>query len=457
MTYGTLDDFIDAERRFDPTNLVRVDAPVPIDFVMPELVMELERRRQYPVVKFEAVDGYDMPVVSNLFATRDRIARAVDIDPDRFYQEWNERAQAGIPPEIVDDGPVQEVVTRGDELDIQKLPAPRHFEGDGGRYITAGVLVAKHPETGTRNLSYARIQLKGPAKGGISVHSRGDAWEYLKVAEDRAEPLEVAVFIGAHPSLYVGASASPPIDVDEYETIGGVRNEPVRVVPCKTVDLEVPEAAEIVLEGSIDPTEREDEGPFGEYTGFMTGRSTRNVVRFEALTHRRDPTFMSIVPADSMEHLLLAGVPKEPTIFETIRAENPYVTDIALPKAGRLYHCFLAVEDATPAKARQAILSAFGARRYLKLVVAVDDDIDIADEREVLWAIATRVQAAEDVIIAPNAVGQTLDPSSRDGATDKMGIDATRPAHGQYDRIGVPTDVAERVRAMIETELQRGE
>lgn len=445
-----LTDFIESVEDDDPGEVLRVQREVPIEYVITEMAFELERRREFPVLVFEDVEGFEMPVVSNLMGTRERIARAVDIDPDDFYDEWNRRAARTTPVNPVSSAPVKEAVTLGDEVDLpEQLPALKHFVGDAGRYVTASLIVAKHPETGVRNMAFARALLKGPRTMGVSAHSRGDLWEYLQVAEERNEPLEVLMIPGGHPSLYIGTSASPSIDVDEYELVGSVRDEALDVVPAETVDLDVPADADIVIEGTIDPMEHDDEGPFGEYTGFMSGRSTRNVFRATAVTTRADPTYVSIVPGKSAEHLLLGAAPKEPFIWDRIRQENPYVKDIALPLAGTYFHAFVSIDKTNEAQPKQTILSTLGAWRYLKLVVVVDEEIDVHDEREVLWAIATTVQADDDVLIVPDAVGNQLDPSSDDGITDKMGIDATKPEDGQYQLCEVPDEYAERAKDIL--------
>lgn len=450
----TLDGFIEREQSLDPESVMNVDEEVQLDHVISETVFGLERKRRYPIVRFENVEGFEFPHVTNVFATQERIARAVDIDGDDFHETWNARVQETVPTEKADSGPVHDTVLLGDEVDIQtQLPAPKYFQEDGGRYISGSISVVKDPETGIRNLAYARTQIKGPRKAGLSVHSRGDMWEYLKKAEACGETLDVAMILGAHPSIYVGASASPAIDVDEYEVIGAVREDPVTVVPGKTVDVEVPVTAEVVVEGTIDPTEHEPEGPFGEYTGYMSGRSTNNVLRIDALTHRENPSYLAVTPANSSEHIRLAQTPKEPNIYQKIKEENPYVTDISMPKSGTLYHCFVSIDKSKPGQPMQSILSALGAWRYLKLVVVVDDVIDVHDEQEVMWAIATCVQADDDVHVFPDGVGNQLDPSSENGVTDKLGIDATRPLDKEYRDCTVPEADQRRATELIDRYL----
>jgi len=439
----TLMGFVERLERDDPSQVLRVTRETPVEKAITATVFELQDRRQYPLVVFESVTGYDTPVVTNVFATRERIARAIGVPESEFFETWNDRIGDLVPPETVGSGPVMDVNATDDDVDLTDLPAPLHFDGDGGRYVTAGIVVAKDPETGTNNLSFARIQLKEPRKAGISIHSRGDLWEYVRKGEQMGETIEVAVVVGAHPDVYVGASANLGIDVDEYDVVGAMRGEPLEVVSCETVDLSVPAQAEFVVEGSIDPAEQESEGPFGEYTGVMSGRSSNNVLRVNALSHREDPSFLSIVPGQSREHLQLGRAPKEPTIYQKIKDENPYVESIHFPHAGTHYHCFVSIDKSAPGQPQQTILSALGAWRYIKLAVVVDDDVDVTDVEDVLWAVATRTQPDEDVFTLPKATGNPLDPSSTDGATSKMGVDATQPVDSDVERLTIADEARE--------------
>jgi UbiD family decarboxylase len=450
----SLQNFIAEEEQRGDGNVLRVTEEVPIEYVTTEMVFELERRREYPLLYFENVEGFDFPLVTNVFATRERIGRAVGIEGSgqAFIEEWNSRFKNRVPVNEVSAGAVQENVIRGSDVDVNKqLPAPKHFEADAGRYISAGVVIAKHPETGVQNMANARIQLKGPQKVGVSVHSKGDMWEYIQAAEERGETLDTAVMIGAHPSVYVGASPTPSIDVDEMEVIGAIRDEPLDVVDGETVDLAVPAAAEVIMEGTIDPTDLEDEGPFGEYSGFMSGRSTRNLIRVDAITHRDDAVFQSIAAGNSAEHVLLAGMPKEPEIYEEIKNETPVVTNVSMPVAGTILQAFVSIDKTSEGEPVQAALSAMSAWRHVKEVVVVDDDINIDDEREVLWALATRMQPDEDIFTVPKSTRTSLDPSATsEGLTAKIAIDATMPLDSEeYLKCTAPEDAKQEVKDIL--------
>src|SRR3977135_4540100 len=258
-------------------DVIRISDPIDIDYRPTALVLELENSPQTPAAMIDRPIGFGMPVVTNLFASRDRIARMVGAEPGGFNEAWTKALANLLPAKIVDTGAVQEVVRIGSEIGPATLPISRHFEKDAGRYIGSGILVCKDPDTGTRNLSYQRLQLKGPAKFGASLHSRGHIWEHLQRCEARGRNLDVAIVIGVHPAVNVAAAAKVAMEVDEFEIAGALLGQPIELVKCKTIDVEVPAQAEIVIEGEILAGQHEEEGPYGEYTGYSTFRSTKNV------------------------------------------------------------------------------------------------------------------------------------------------------------------------------------
>lgn len=328
----------------------------------------------------------------------------------------------------------------------------RHFAEDGGPYITNAIVVARDPDTGVRNASYHRMQLKGPRRLGTSLHSRRHLWDYQQRAEARGEALPVAIVVGAHPLFHIGGGLwKGPIDVDEYEVVGGFLGEPLEVVPGETAPVDVPARAEVVIEGRILPGVREPEGPFAEFTGYAAERSTQHVVEVTAITHRRDALYQDIVSGISAEHTTLLAVPMEARLLKVLRAQHPVVRDVAFPQSACCrFHCYVSLKKTAEGQAQNVIFAALGEDLSLKLVVVVDDDVDVHDEREVLWAVATRMQADEALIVVPRCMGAILDPSSKAGLTAKWGIDATRPLSGFARRHTLPPDAVARVRAMIE-------
>jgi 2,5-furandicarboxylate decarboxylase 1 len=428
---------------------LRLRDPVELDYVPTALILELEKRRRTPVVIIENPKGFSGPVVANLFASRERIARMVGAEPGGFNDAWTHALAHMIAPIMVSDGPVHELVVQGNELDAGTLPISRHFAQDAGRYIGSGILVCKDPDTGVRNLSYQRLQLKGPNRFGASLHSRGHIWEHLQRAAARGRNLEVAVVIGAHPAINLAAGAKVASEVDELDIAGALLSCPIELVKCKTIDVEVPAQAEIVLEGEILSDVHEDEGPYGEYTGYATNRSTRNVFVVKAITSRARPMFHDIIPGYSAEHLLLGRAAKEAHVYMRLKEMVPTLRALNFPKSGTHFHAYMSMKKLAEGQPRHALMLLLGLDPYLKLVVAVDEDVDVFDEAEVLWALATRFQADIDMFTVPNVFCNRLDPSSRDGMSAKLALDATAPLVWDVERAVVPREAAREAAELL--------
>jgi UbiD family decarboxylase len=401
------------------------------------------------VLLFKNVAGHDFPVVCNVFASRQRIARMAGLEERELATGWARATARRLPPVTCDQAPAQEVVLQGDEVDLRRYPIPVHFEADAGRYITGGVVVARDPDTGAGNLSFARLMLKGPASFGASLHSRGDLWNYQRRAAQQGRPLEIAAVIGAHPAVTLAAAARLPAGDDELELAGGLLGQPVPVVPAKTVDLMVPAGAEMVIEGVVEPGVETDEGPFGEFTGYASGRSTRNLVRVTAVTHRRDMLFQDVVPGASAEHLNLSKTPRAGNLFDLVKRRFPTVVDLNFPSSGTHFHGYVSMRKTMEGAPKQLMMLLFGLEMFLKLVIVVDEDIDVYDEEQVLWALATRFQADRDLFVVPAAAANMLDPSSNNGLSAKMGLDATRPLGAAEKRLAFSEEVRERVRRIL--------
>jgi len=422
--------------------ILRISEPLDLDYLPTALILELEKQRRTPVVMIEHPNGFDGPVVANLFASRDRIARMAGAKPGGFNDAWSRALNNLVPPTLASGGPVHDRVVQGNELDAGTLPISRHYEKDAGRYIGSGILVCKDPETGVRNLSYQRLQLKGPNHFGASLHSRGHIWEHLQRCAARKQNLEVAIVIGVHPAINLAAGAKVAMEVDEFDVAGALLGRPVELVRCKTIDVEVPAEAEIVLEGEILHDVYEDEGPYGEYTGYSTDRSTRNVFVVKAITSRHKPIFHDIIPGYSAEHLLLGRSAKEAHVFMRLKEMVPSLKALNFPKSGTHFHCYLSMKKTAEGQAKHALMLLLGLDPYLKFVVAVDEDVNVFDEEEVLWALATRFQADTDMFMVPDVFCNRLDPSSRDGTSAKLALDATAPLKQDVERAVVPKDAA---------------
>lgn len=392
---------------------------------------------------FPRPDGHAIPVVSGLLADRGWIAEAMGVPDVAVLDRYRDAAQNPIPCVELSDAPVQAVVHRTVDL-TELLPLPTHNELDSGPYITAGLIITRNPRTGVQNVSINRCQVSGPDRLGILLLPR-HTHHFFELAEQAGDALDVAVVIGVDPLTLLASQAIVPIDHDELEIAGALHGRPLAVTRCLTNGLRVPAEAEIVIEGRILPVVREAEGPFGEFPQYYGERADRHVIQVDAVTHRRDAIFHTIV-GGGMEHLLLGGIPREATLLDHLRRSFPSVRDVHLSKGGVCrYHLYVQIRKRSEGEAKNIILGAFAGHYDVKHVIVVDEDVNIHDPDEVEWAVSTRFQADRDLLVIPGAQGSRLDPSTRDGVGAKMGLDATVPLDAgdfRFKRIRVPGEEA---------------
>jgi UbiD family decarboxylase len=271
-----------------------------------------------------------------------------------------------------------------------------------------------------------------------SLHSRGHLWRLLNMAKERGEPLPVTMVIGAHPLFMIAASARLAFGEDERDVAGGLMGEPLEVVRTPKYGIRVPAHAEFVLEGVIDGEAHVEEGPFGEFTGYSSDRSTNNLFRVETLIRRKDAMLVSVAGGNSAEHLNLGRVPREAEMVEKLKQRFPSVTAVHYPTSGTHFHAYVALNQMRPGEARQIMLGLLGWDPYLKTVIAVDADVDVTSDSQIMWALATHFQPHRDVLVIEGLPGNALDPSASGiGTTSRMGLDATRGPdfHGILARI----------------------
>jgi 2,5-furandicarboxylate decarboxylase 1 len=421
--------FVAAYEHARPGEVIRVTDPVSLDEDVMAVVLEYERRRRYPILFFEKIADHDVPIVCNVVASRGALAFALGVEERGLAGEYARRIKDYVKPVVVPDPPFRHRVLTGPALDLARLPMPRYFPGDAGRYLTAGMLVARDPDTGVETEGYHRFQLKGRDRLGVSLHSRRRMFEYQRRAEAKGRALPCAIALGLHPLVSMGSLAYPPADVGKFEVVGGLLGEPLQVAPCSTIDLHVPACAEIVIEGEILPGVREPEGPFGEFTGYMSRRSTEHVFVAKAIAMRERPWFQSIGSGRAGDHITTLGLIREAEIANALGRVIPNVRGVHVPLSGTSsFTAYVSIAQSRPGEAKHVIPIVLGVDHYLKLVVVVDDDVDVFDESEVLWAIATRMQADRDLVVISGSLGAMLDPSADDrGVSAKLGIDATRP------------------------------
>jgi 2,5-furandicarboxylate decarboxylase 1 len=383
---------------------------------------KLERER---AVLFPAPGQHSIPVVANLFADRSWIADSLGVPTGELLSRFQNAVRHPLPWVEVTTAPVHDVIHRDINL-LRQLPIPKHNEHDSGPYITAALLVARNPQTGIQNVSIHRCQVSGPDRIGVLLLPRHTR-HYFRIAEEAGEALEIALVIGVHPACILASQAIAALDEDEMAIAGALLGQPVEMVKCRTNGVRVPAHAEIVIEGRILPKVREPEGPFGEFPQYYGPRADREVIQVDAITHRNNPIFHTIV-GGGIEHLLLGAIPREATLLEHLQRSFPSVRDVRLTHGGTCrYHLAVKIGKTSSGEPKNIIMGAFGGHYDLKQVVVVDMDVDIDDANEIEWAIATRFQADRDLVVVSGAQGSKLDPSSDDGVSAKMGIDATKP------------------------------
>ena len=421
--------FVAELERQQPGSVLRIAEPVSIEYDVQAIALELERRRRFPVVLFEHVTGFDTPIVSNLMASRRTLAAALAVDEGALAPEYARRLREPLKPVVRDEPPFPVRVLTGAALDLGRLPLPLYYPGDAARYVTAGLTIARDPDTGVETAGYHRYQLKGADRMGVSLHSRRRMFEYQRRAEAAGKSLPCALALGLHPAIGMGALSYPAPEVSKFEVVGGLFREPLELRRCETIDLAVPAFAEIVIEGEILAGAREPEGPFGEFTGYFSRRSTEHVFVARAIVMREGAWFQSIASGRAPDHILPLGVLREAEILNAVGRVVPNVRAVHVPTSGgSSFTAYVSIRQTRPGEAKHVIPIVLGVDHYLKFVVVVDEDIDVYDESDVLWALATRVQADRDLVVLSGSLGAILDPSaSPDGITAKLGVDATKP------------------------------
>ncbi|MBI4489328.1 MAG: UbiD family decarboxylase [Deltaproteobacteria bacterium] len=460
--------FLEEVRQRYPEELVRIEHSVDLRFEISAVLVKLDRARKFPIVLFnkpQNVSGKPsaFPLLSNLFASRRLCAQALESSVERVGLDYDLRSQNLRQPVVIakGDAPVKQVIRREDEANLFDFPVPLPYHMEGGRTILGSVVTTVDNEEGNiYNCAYQTLRLLGPGKATVGLGEGTHNWErYRERVESTGEGLPVVAWIGHHPAACMGALTRVPIDVDEYSVIGGVLGEPFRLTPSETWGEKflVPADAEIVIEGIIPPKERGRHGLRADYARYYSPETLRPVIQVKAITHRRDAIYHDIhLGARDQDHL--GGIPLEGSIYRAVKQAVPTVKNVHLPSSGcSRFHAYVQIKKTSAGQGREAIVAALAVDRRLKHIVVVDEDINIFDDAEVLWAIATRSRWDRDLVVVPNMVATTRDPTAYAGSPGdlsyhaytvaKGGIDATMPAPPEpfEIRIKVPEDVMRRV------------
>jgi 2,5-furandicarboxylate decarboxylase 1 len=383
----------------------------------------------------------------NTFGTFSKMAVALDLPPDtpkkRLMEEILTRQDKRVELTTVSPGeaPVRQETVAGKDLDLNILPIMRHVEMDGDRYLTP-IVVSKNLLTGRYNISWNRMMYLDPKHLAIYMSPR-HLWSYLVEAENESKNLPIAVVLGHHPAFHMTGALLTPLERDEYEVAGSFLGGSLRVTPSLSFGeyFSIPADAEIVIEGEIVAGQRTVEGPFGEYTGYTGPQRISWLFEAKALTYRTDGIIIDIFPCKT-EHMN-AHLPVEASIFQAIRAAAPSVIDTSWIDSGGPLTIIIQMKKRVEGEPMRAAMAAFSASNFIKIAIVVDDDIDLTNLKEVMWAISTRVQPESDVQSLTGLQGHVLDPSLRHEIKGSgMIIDATKPLDRPFPRRGlVPEEV----------------
>jgi UbiD family decarboxylase len=389
-------------------------------------------RPNSPALLFENVKDQKIPVVGQLLASDRRVALALGLSQENVFNETVQRASNPIAPKLVSKGASQDIVLEGADVDLTKLPLCTNNPRDGGPYITAGHVIIKDAEYGM-NLSIYRMMLVSKNEVTLRFTPGHDGYDFMKNAEKRGQKkFEVAVCIGVPPAVYVASQFEPRIGVYELDIAGGLVGEPVEVVKCRTIDLEVPALAEIVLEGELTiPAKTGDEGPFGEFCGYTTAQvPNERIMTVKAVTHRKNPVYHNIwLGKPPHEHLYVDALTYAVAAYQELKPAYPALKKAYAPPWGVSIVLLLQLEKRLmrPGIVDNILAASLYTRSgKWKHVFVLDEDIVLEDPNEVLWALTTRFQPATDMFVIPRGITSSLEPSATvDGLTSKLMLDLT--------------------------------
>jgi len=394
-----------------------------------------------PILYFDKVKRYKTRIIANVCGTRQRICYALKINAENLYRKLTAAWRSPVRPKVIKDSPVKEVA---EKADLSKLPVLTHFEKDARPYITSAIVSTRSLEGKIENVSIHRLQVLDKIHLAIRLVPR-HLYRLWQMAKEEKEDLEVAIAIGLHPAVMLAASSPVSFGLSEFDIANALLGGKLRLTKCDNVDVYAPADAEIILEGAISTKKEVTEGPLVDITGTYDAQRSQPIIELKGMFHRKDFIYQALLPS-GREHKLLMGLPRETIIWEAVGKTVPLVKAVNLSAGGCGWlHAILSIEKQVDGDAKNALMAAFSAHPSLKHAIVVDTDIDIYNLEEVEWAIATRFQADEDLVIIPHVRGSTLDPSADQttGLTTKLGIDATRPLNKpleKFERAKIPSN-----------------
>jgi len=404
--------------------LTRIDRPVSLTYELADVAATLARTGG-PAPLFTHAEDAAWPIFTNAVTDQKTAALALGCEEDEIIQVMERVIDPahGIPPVAVEEAPWRAHILTGDEVNAELLPIPTHARGDGGAFITGGVIVSKDPVTGRGNLSYNRMLRMGRKWFGFNVNEWRHVRQFMASRPDPDAPFPIAIAIGLDPAIMIAAGVRT--EADELEIAGAIRGRGVETASGVTVDVAIPAHAEIVIEGLIHPEQRRPEGPLAEFHGYHGEIWNSPTFEVTAICWRDDPIFQTIIPG-WYEHIYIGNVlPREPLLRRFVRHLNPQAT-VHIPPYGNGFLAIIQIKRDNPGQPKNLAMAAMTAHINIRNVIVVDEDVDIYDPGDVLWALTNRVDWTRDIFIVPNAQGHEMDPvADKRGVAAKLGVDAT--------------------------------
>jgi 2,5-furandicarboxylate decarboxylase 1 len=430
----------------EANELIDINVPVDREF---ELSAILERQGQGPAIQFNAVKGYDGPVVGNLLSSRAKMAFLLGVEESKLQNTLVHAIDHPIAPTASTHAPWKDE-THSEDFDLLEiLPLGRQCAREQGPYITAGVFITKDPATGWQNVSINRALVLPPNRIMVGMAPSHHLYRLASAQWAAGRPLEVAIAIGNPAAVMLASNAYVGYGDDELAIAGRLLGEPLRLAKCQTMDVDVPAPAEVVLEAEFRPNERHEEGLVSEFHGLYEDYGPSPVGHVRSVSHRRDFIFHTIAASRVQEHMLIGAVMIEATVFRAVRAAVPSVrsVNVTFGGGGRM-HCIVALHNPPPGEGPRAVFAALAHANIIKHVVVVDDDIDIFNAEDVEWAMATRFRADRDIFVVPRVRADRVDPVRENRTVAKWGLIALKDP-GQppetYERARAPREILEQV------------
>jgi 2,5-furandicarboxylate decarboxylase 1 len=412
----------------DAGELVDVNRPVALKYDVAKALAKTSSM-DGPALMFHET-GTDFPLVAGLYGNRRRALIAFEATDDTIHERVTKAIASPIAPiDFKGKPPCQEVVLRGDDVDLKKLPVPIYSPKDGGPYITAGIVVSQDPATGTPDIGNYRFQLHESRVLGVFSASNHRFGKNIATALEMKVPMHGAIVIGTDPMTMFSCQVQSGDASNDWYVAGGLRGAPVELVPAVTNPLKVPAYAEFIIEFVVDHDDQRVEGPLGEYTGYYTPASPKPTAKVTAITHRTNAIFQGLLTGKPItENHVLKQIPFEASVLRQLQSQFPTITDISITSSGGVQtYVVLAMKPRYEGEARHAILAAMAGNLHPKWVIVVDPDIDIRRSSEVEWAQSFRVKPHQDVFVVDRTAMAPLDPYTDGGYSSAVGIDATQP------------------------------